>query len=357
MARPHGPRLIAGLCCAAMGFAYATLAGLAVPDVVSGQETGVTKINVTSLPSRNREIRLLRSFPTEEDEAKDIFLAQAQYFSADLKGRIYVSDVKKNQVLVFEKDGTPAMQIGRAGQGPGEFNMVGRAVSTASGLAVLDRGNARIQYFDQHGRFTGSSKLTKTYIDIALTSDGTVFAFSAPNIPGKIISALDLDGHIKFEFGLPSQPITGKPSISWPRISPRNELYVAYWFLPIVQVYSQTGEALRLFELQYRPMQARLAKNEAQAATTPGAGGARVLGEAIIDAIDVDENGFYVLYLDKRIEILEFTHEGTYVRTYWAPLAPDYYPRGLLVLKEADRNVFFLLQAAPDNRIDVFTEK
>jgi len=338
-----------------MGFAYATLAGPAQSDDVSGQETGITKINVTSLPSRNREIRLLRSFPTEEDEAKDIFLAQAQYFSADAKGRIYVGDVTKNEVLVFEKDGTPAMKIGRKGQGPGEFNMVGRAVSTASGLAVLDRGNSRIQYFDQSGRFTGSSKLTKTYVDIALASDGTVFAFSAPNIPGKIVSALDPEGRIKFEFGLPPQAMTGKPSISWPKISPRNELYVAYWFLPIVQVYSLTGEPIRIFELQYRPMQARLSKNEAQAATTPG--GARVLGEAIIDALDVDENGFYVLYRDKRIEILEFTHEGTYVRTYWAPFAPDYYPTGLLVLKEADRKLFFLLQAAPDNRIDVFVEK
>jgi len=355
MTRPHCPRLIAFLCWASMGFAYATLAGPAQSDDVSGQETGITKINVTSLPSRNREIRLLRSFPTEEDEAKDIFLAQAQYFSADAKGRIYVGDVTKNEVLVFEKDGTPAMKIGRKGQGPGEFNMVGRAVSTASGLAVLDRGNSRIQYFDQSGRFTGSSKLTKTYVDIALASDGTVFAFSAPNIPGKIVSALDPEGRIKFEFGLPPQAMTGKPSISWPKISPRNELYVAYWFLPIVQVYSLTGEPIRIFELQYRPMQARLSKNEAQAATTPG--GARVLGEAIIDALDVDENGFYVLYRDKRIEILEFTHEGTYVRTYWAPFAPDYYPTGLLVLKEADRKLFFLLQAAPDNRIDVFVEK
>ena len=116
MERPHYPRLTAFLCCAAIGFSYATLGGLAQSDDASGQETGITKINVTSLPSRNREIRLLRSFPAEEDEAKDIFLAQAQYFSADLKGRIYVSDVKKNQVLVFEKDGTPAMQIGRGGE-------------------------------------------------------------------------------------------------------------------------------------------------------------------------------------------------------------------------------------------------
>ena len=136
---------------------------------------------------------------------------------------------------------------------------------------------------------------------------------------------------------------------------PRDELFIAYWFYPFIQIYSPEGVLRSFFELRYRPIQERLARNKAHAKTAPGGG--RVIGEAVIEAIDVDENGFYVLYRGKRIEILEFKRDGTFVKTYWTAQAPDYYPRGLLVLDEGGRKVFYLLQAAPENRIDVFTEK
>jgi hypothetical protein len=320
-----------------------------------GQEIGVTKINVMSLPSRSQEIRLLRSFPAEDDEANGIFLTQAQSFSADSRGRIYVSDVKANQILVFEKDGRFVMRIGRQGQGPGEFNLIGRALMTNRGLAVLDRSNARIQYFDDRGRFVDSSKLTKTFGDMAIGLDGTVYALSIRNETGKFISAVDSKGRVEYSYGFIPEALNNVPKISFPTIGPGNELFVAFWFYPLVQVYSPRGELLSLFEIQYRPMQERLDKNKTLARTVPG--GARAIGEDIINAIDADDNGFYVLYRGKRIEILEFRREGIYVKTYWTAQSPDYYPKDLLVLNDGKQKVFCLLQTSPNNRVDVFCEK
>jgi len=198
-------------------------------------------------------------------------------------------------------------------------------------------------------------KLTKSFSDMAIGKDGTVFALSVRYAPGEMISVIDADGRIKTTFGHPPKALSTRPGLGWLKAGPGDEIFFAYWFYPFIQVYAPNGELLRLFELRYRPIQARLAKNEAQAKSAPG--GARVIGEAIIEAIDVDDEGFYVLYRDKRIEILEFKHDGTYVKTYWTAQEPDYYPRGLLVLNEGGQKAFYLLQAMPENRIDVFIEK
>jgi hypothetical protein len=342
---------------AAIILLFSMMIGVSSAATSTSQDMPFTKVKVSPLPSQTKEIRLLQSFPTDKDEANGIFLAQAQYFSVDSNGRIYVSDVKANEVLIFERDGRFVRKIGRTGQGPGEFNLVGRALMTSRGLAVLDRSNARIQYFDDRGRFVDSIKLTKSYGDMAIGTDGTMFLISMPYATDEIISAIDSDGRIKATFGQPPQALLKKPSlrVCWPRVGPKGEIFIAFWFFPFIQVYSSTGELRYLFELRYSPIQERLANNEARTKTVQG--GARSIGEGIIEAIDADEDGFYILYRGKRIEILEFKSDGTFVKTYWTAQAPDYYPRGLLVLRDGGQKTFYLLQAMPENRIDVFVEK
>jgi hypothetical protein len=340
---------------AAILIMFAFLSGTASSVTAFGQEMAVTKIKVISIPSQSKEIRPLHFFPTENDVSKDVLLTLAQFMSADSNGRIYVSDVKANEVLVFNKDGSFIRKIGRTGQGPGEFNLVGRALMTSCGLAVLDRSNARIQYFDDRGRFVDSIKLTKSYGDMAIGSDGTVFAFSNRYDTDEMISAIDAEGKVESSFGLPPQDLNKGPKLCWPALGPRDELYVAFWFYPLIQVYSPKGDLRSCFEIDYRPMQEKLSKNKAQSKVAPG--GARVIGESIIEAIFVDDSRFYLLYRGKRIEILEFKLDGTFVKTFWTAQAPDYYPRGLMVLPDEGRKTFYLLQEIPENRIDVFVEK
>jgi len=199
----------------------------------AGPETSVTKVDVVSLPSKTKEIRLLRSFPTERDEAKGIYFSQPQSLSTDPHGRIYVSDVKECQVWVFGPDGRFLAKLGRSGQGPGELRSV--------------------------------------------------------------------------------------------------------------------------YEIRYKPMQDKLARNKAQAKTA--AGGGRVIGQSIIESIWATDRSFYVLYHGPRIEILEFMRDGTFAKIYWTLQTTDYYPRDLAVFEEGGWKTFLLLQAAPDYKVDVFIEK
>jgi NHL repeat len=63
------------------------------------------------------------------------------------------------RVLRFSKDGRFIKTWGKEGTGPGEFNVPhGIAIDSTGRVFVADRGNNRIQIFDQDGKFLGEWK-------------------------------------------------------------------------------------------------------------------------------------------------------------------------------------------------------
>jgi streptogramin lyase len=72
-------------------------------------------------------------------------------------GDIFVSEghvSAGSRVLKFDKSGKLLMQFGKSGTGPGDFNVPHALAMDSSGrLFVGDRGNNRIQIFDQSGKF------------------------------------------------------------------------------------------------------------------------------------------------------------------------------------------------------------
>jgi streptogramin lyase len=72
-------------------------------------------------------------------------------------GDIFVSEghvSAGSRILKFDKSGKLLMQFGKSGAGPGEFNVPhALAMDSRGRLFVGDRGNSRIQIFDQNGKF------------------------------------------------------------------------------------------------------------------------------------------------------------------------------------------------------------
>ncbi len=70
-------------------------------------------------------------------------------------GEIYVSDGYGNhRVVRMSAAGEPIASFGRAGSGPGEFELPhGIAIDAQDRIYVADRGNRRVQVFDREGRF------------------------------------------------------------------------------------------------------------------------------------------------------------------------------------------------------------
>ena len=78
-------------------------------------------------------------------------------------GDVFVADghggVTNARVVKFSKDGTFIKAWGKKGSGPGEFDAPHSLAMDSSGrLFVADRGNSRIQIFDQEGRFLAEWK-------------------------------------------------------------------------------------------------------------------------------------------------------------------------------------------------------
>jgi hypothetical protein len=81
----------------------------------------------------------------------------------DSRGNVYVLDTRSSRVARFGPDGAFLEEIGRPGQGPGEWRELwSLAVDTADRLHVVDPGNVRISVYDvsrARARHVGDERL------------------------------------------------------------------------------------------------------------------------------------------------------------------------------------------------------
>jgi hypothetical protein len=93
------------------------------------------------------------------------WVVEADGIAVDAEGeRIYVLDELAPRLLVFSLDGTLVGEVGRAGEGPGEFEMPSAVdVDPLGVLRVVDSGRSLVLSWDRHGRFLGQDRLSVLY--------------------------------------------------------------------------------------------------------------------------------------------------------------------------------------------------
>jgi hypothetical protein len=106
-------------------------------------------------------------------------------------GDIFVSDGHNGQnanppagstgrIMKFTADGKFIKEWGRIGNGPGEFRTPHAMAFDSKGrLYVADRGNHRIQIFDQEGKYIDSYYQYSRISDIFITADDRLFAIDS----------------------------------------------------------------------------------------------------------------------------------------------------------------------------------
>jgi sugar lactone lactonase YvrE len=101
-------------------------------------------------------------------------------------GDIFVADGHvNNRVVKFSKDGKFIKAWGRKGTGPGEFSVPHAVALDSRGrVFVGDRGNKRIQIFDQDGRYLEEWTQFGRPSGLLITSDDTIYVADVQDKPG-----------------------------------------------------------------------------------------------------------------------------------------------------------------------------
>lgn len=115
-------------------------------------------------------------------------------------GDFYVTDGYRNtRVVKFSKDGKYLLEWGKPGTGPSEFNTVhGIVIDSKHRLYVGDRENARIQIFDENGKFLDQWRNIPHPYFIYLSKDQHLWV--GDGAAHKILK-FDLNGKLLYSWG------------------------------------------------------------------------------------------------------------------------------------------------------------
>jgi len=304
------------------------------------------------------ELERIFSFPSKESVQKDHYIYKPRYMEHDSSGNIFVSDAGWNRIIKFNSSGKFLRAFGQMGQGPGDLSTPAKFFITRNDkLVVNEIMNRRFQFFDTEGKHLKILKIYKDYLSLVLNDRGLIFAiprsFYKQEIP-HLIEVLNEEGEELYSFGKPLNFKYDKTANneSYIAINKKGELFVAFFYHPIVRKYSQKGKLLAEYRINHNNMN----KSEKYNLNNQSllAKGERVMYAEILNSIRAYENRFYILSNFPRLEILEFDSNGNLLMNYWTTQTWDYYANCFLIQNRDNKKNFYILQTGPESKVDVF---
>jgi len=99
------------------------------------------------------------------------------YFNTDEKGNFYVNDWDAKRIIKYDPDGKYVRTIGRAGQGPGEFqNVWTPRFDKDNNLYVSDLVGRRINFFNPDGNFLRQVIMSQRLSNVFVNAKGNYVA-------------------------------------------------------------------------------------------------------------------------------------------------------------------------------------
>lgn len=149
-----------------------------------------------------RELKYQFSIPSEKDADKGVYFKSIHSINIDRTGCMYVLDWKLSIVSKFDPSGNHICNIGRSGQGPGEFLSPQHICFDENGNLILyEYGNGRIQILDPTGMYLSSIKTLK-FIHEIVYFNGYLYTINVSADPKPdLIDVIDMKGNRAFSFG------------------------------------------------------------------------------------------------------------------------------------------------------------
>lgn len=98
-------------------------------------------------PTPAGDIELIREVSFSETD--DVFFGHViEKMAVDDEGRVFIADMLENKIHIYESNGSYLQSIGRAGRGPGEFQMIMDLKIHDEKIHVLDYQRFTISVFD-----------------------------------------------------------------------------------------------------------------------------------------------------------------------------------------------------------------
>ena len=141
-------------------------------------------------------------------------------------GSFLVADGYRNtRVVKFDKNGKFLLEWGTRGSGPSQFNLVHSvAVDGRGRVYVADRGNNRVQVFDERGTFIEEWRDVRGPSFLTITRDPALWVTSGT---GNRIAKFDLNGRLLTYWGAAGQFVGGLTNPHAISVDSAGNLYVA----------------------------------------------------------------------------------------------------------------------------------
>ena len=221
---------------------------------------------------------------------------------------------------------------------------------------IIVKESNRLQFFNENWETIKTTKLPKRYRIIEIGNDGRFYA--RPSLLPKekgLINVLSQDGNILNAFGDPLEFKEDKGTLNMLSLalSDKQELYIAFLFLPIIRKYSTEGKLIFEKRLE-NDLMLKKEKSNLKSNATPREGGRARGYMPIIHSIRACEDGFYIMSKYPRLEIMLFDNMGNLKKTYWCNRGMRYFVEDFLYIKRGDELLFYVLTNYPIERVDVY---
>lgn len=307
---------------------------------------------------------VIKSFPDEEMENRDIYLWDPNRIVLDEEGNILISDTGAGKVSIFSGNGNYLGSFGRKGNGPGEF--MNPFCMFYDGLKknviISDTGNYHIQRYSKRGNFLASFRVSKAYVEIAVHPDhGSVYGAPLSHVTGKpLIDVFDDNGKViqsMIEPRFHSDKGFQFANMIKFDFSRNGDIYIVFNYFPIICRYSAKGELIEEWKID-DPVSRIIEDNNRHwiegAATTPGL-------ISFAASIKVAESGFYLLQTVPITKITKYSFSGQIIKTlFYLPKEEGF--RALdFALQESHADggdeTAFLLEVKPQSRALILRQR